>query len=135
STLTTVVVFLPLGLLKGAVGAFFSALSITLTASVLLSLLFSLTLVPLLAELLLSRTSFRESSARFIEPVNRAYERAIRWALSRRMIVGGVAGLLVAVAVVAYFRIGTGFLPEMDEGGYVLDYLTPAGTSLSETDS
>lgn len=134
STLTTVVVFLPLGLLKGAVGEFFVALSITLTASVLLSLLYALTFVPLLAEYLLSRSQFRDSSTRFIEPVNRLYERGIRWALGRRLIVGIVTVALIAVAVVAYMNIGTGFLPEMDEGGFVLDYLTPPGTSLSETD-
>ena len=83
STLTTVVVFLPLGLLQGAVGSFFSALSLTLTASVLLSLLYSLTLVPLLAEYLLANAKFVESSARFIAPVNRIYEKGMRWALSR----------------------------------------------------
>jgi CzcA family heavy metal efflux pump len=135
STLTTVVVFLPLGLLKGAVGEFFVALSVTLTASVLLSLLFSVTFVPLIAEFLLARSRYEPSSERFIEPVNRLYERGIRWALSRRLIVSGLAVALVAIAVLAYFNLGTGFLPEMDEGGFVLDYLTPPGTSLSETDS
>ncbi len=134
STLTTVVVFLPLGLLKGAVGEFFVALSITLTASVLLSLMYALTFVPLLAEFLLVRSRFRESSTRFIEPVNRLYERGIRWALHRRAMVGVITVALIVVAAVAYMSIGTGFLPEMDEGGFVLDYLTPPGTSLSETD-
>jgi len=135
STLTTVVVFLPLGTLKGAVGEFFVALSITLTAAVLLSLLYALTFVPLLAEYLLARSSFHDSSTRFIEPVNRLYERAIRWALGRRLIVGVVTLGMIALAFFAYTRVGTGFLPEMDEGGFVLDYLTPPGTSLSETDS
>jgi len=135
STLTTVVVFLPLGLLKGAVGNFFSALSLTLASSVLLSLLYSLTFIPLLAELLLSRSKFRESSARFIEPVNRLYERGVRWALARKGLVALGAALLVAVGVLTYFSLGTGFLPEMDEGGFVIDYLTPPGTSLSETDA
>lgn len=135
STLTTVVVFLPLGFLKGAVGEFFVALSVTLTASVLLSLLFSLTFVPLVAEYLLAKSSYQTSSERFIEPVNRLYERGIRWALARRLIVGAVALGLIVVAGVAYWNLGTGFLPEMDEGGFVIDYLTPPGTSLSETDS
>lgn len=135
STLTTVVVFLPLGFLKGAVGEFFVALSVTLTASVLLSLLFSLTFVPLVAEYLLAKSKYEPSSERFIEPVNRVYEHGIRWALSRRLIVGGLAIGLVVLAVFAYFNLGTGFLPEMDEGGFVLDYLTPPGTSLSETDA
>ncbi len=39
------------------------------------------------------------------------------------------------LAVFAYFKLSTGFLPEMDEGGFVVDYLTPPGTSLAETDS
>jgi len=135
STLTTVVVFLPLGYLKGTVGDFFSALSLTLVASVLLSLLYSLTVVPLLAEYFLVNSPFRESSARFIEPVNRLYERGIRWALTHRKQVGLAAILLVALPVLAYFRLRTGFLPEMDEGGFVLDYLTPPGTSLSQTNA
>src|SRR5438105_2076881 len=135
STLTTVVVFLPLGFLKGAVGEFFTALSLTLAASVLLSLVFSLTVVPLLAELLVKGAGARESSQRFIEPVHRAYERGIRWALANKAWVGGGALILALAALFAYFNLGTGFLPEMDEGGFVIDYLTPAGTSLSETDA
>jgi CzcA family heavy metal efflux pump len=135
STLTTVVVFLPLGLLQGVVGDFFSALSLTLTASVLLSLFYSLTIIPLLSEYLLKNSRFRESSSRFIEPVNRVYERGVRWAISHRALVVSAAGILVVLAVVAYSGLSTGFLPEMDEGGFVIDYLTPPGTSLSETDS
>lgn len=134
STLTTVVVFLPLGLLKGAVGEFFVALSTTLAASVLLSLVVSLTFVPLLAEYLLKNVQLSEASRRFIEPVNRLYERGIGWALSRRALVGVTAGVLIAVALLAYVNLPTGFLPEMDEGGFVLDYLTQPGTSLSQTD-
>jgi CzcA family heavy metal efflux pump len=135
STLTTVVVFLPLGYLKGTVGDFFSALSLTLSASVLLSLLFSLTLIPLLSEYLLAHSHFRESSSRFIEPVNRSYEKGIRWALEHKKLVGLAVVALIALPSIAYFRLSTGFLPEMDEGGFVLDYLTPAGTSLSQTNS
>jgi len=133
STLTTVVVFLPLGYLKGTVGEFFSALSLTLAASVLLSLLYALTVVPLLCEYLLASSQFRDSSSRFIEPVNLLYERGIRWALAHRKTVGLGAFALVALPVLVYFRLSTGFLPEMDEGGFVVDYLTPPGTSLSQT--
>ncbi|HVO79920.1 MAG TPA: efflux RND transporter permease subunit [Terriglobales bacterium] len=135
STLTTVVVFLPLGLLKGVVGDFFSALSLTLAASVLLSLVYSLTLVPLLAEYLLTKSQFRESSSRFMEPANRLYEKGIRWAIAHRRLVGIAAGTLIVLGGLAYFHLGSGFLPEMDEGGFVIDYLTPPGTSLAETDS
>ncbi len=135
STLTTVVVFLPLGLLTGVVGEFFSALSLTLVASVLLSLVYSLALIPLLAEYLLAREQFRQSSSRFMEPVNQLYERGVRWAISHKPLIGLAAVSLIVPAVLVYFKLSTGFLPEMDEGGFVVDYLTPPGTSLSETDA
>ena len=67
--------------------------------------------------------------------MNRVYERGIRWALGRKLIVGVVAAVLIIAAVFAYLNLGTGFLPEMDEGGFVVDYLTPAGTSLSQTNA
>lgn len=133
STATTLVVFLPLGLLSGFVGEFFRALSMTLAVSVLLSLIFAVALIPLLSLRFLSSGTHRTASAKFIEPVNRAYEKAVRWSLAHRGIVAIAAVALVALAVLLYTQLKTGFLPEMDEGGYVLDYRTPAGTSLDET--
>lgn len=134
STATTVVVFSPLSLLSGVVGEFFSALCITLVVAVLLSLVFALTLIPLLSERFLSRERYRGASSRFIEPVYRGYERAVRWSLGYRWLVAGLAVASVVLAAFLYTRLETGFLPEMDEGGFVLDTLTPPGTSLGETD-
>ena len=134
STATTLVVFLPLGLLKGVVGDFFGALSLTLGISVLLSLVFSLTVIPLLSQSLLVAGSHKASSERFLEPVLGVYERTVRWALGHRKIVGICALAAVLLGAFLYTRLETGFLPEMDEGGFVLDYWTPAGTSLAETD-
>jgi CzcA family heavy metal efflux pump len=134
STATTVVVFSPLTLLKGVVGEFFSALCLTLTVSVLLSLLFALTLIPLLSQAFLSRERHRATAETFIGPVNRAYERAVRWSLRKRWVVTAATIASLAVAVFLYTRAETGFLPDMDEGGLVLDMLTPPGTSLAETD-
>jgi CzcA family heavy metal efflux pump len=134
STATTVVVFSPLSLLKGVVGDFFSALCLTLAVSVLLSLVLALTLIPLLSERFLSREHHRPSADHFIAPVYRGYERLVRWALRHRAIVAGATALSVAAGVFLYTRLETGFLPEMDEGGFVLDNWTPPGTSLAETD-
>ena len=136
STATTLIVFLPLSLLKGVVGEFFSALCLTLGVSVLLSLVFALAVIPLLSQRYLSgSTGHTNKAAKFIEPVNRVYERAVRWALSHRAIaVGGALGC-VLLGVVLFLNLDTGFLPEMDEGGYVLDCITPAGTSLDETNA
>jgi CzcA family heavy metal efflux pump len=133
STATTLVVFLPLGLLKGFVGDFFSALSVTLSISILLSLVYAITLIPLLSQRFLSSQTHRAESAHFIEPVNRVYERAVRWALKHRGIVAGATIVTVILGVLLFLNLQTGFLPEMDEGGYVLDYRTPPGTSLDET--
>ena len=136
STITTVVVFLPLGFLQGAVGDFFKSLSLTLASSVLLSLLFALTLVPLLSEQFLTPERFRASSANFIEPLYRVYEKMLRWSLRNRLLVAGAAAfsLLVTVSIYVFYTSNhTDFLPEMDEGGFVIDYLTPPGTSLAET--
>ncbi len=135
STATTLIVFLPLGLLQGVVGEFFSALCLTLGISVLLSLVFAVAVIPLLSQRYLSSgsTSHAEKAARFIEPVNRVYERSVRWALDHSKIAAGAALACVVLGIVLYMNVDTGFLPEMDEGGYVLDCLTPAGTSLDET--
>ena len=133
STATTLVVFLPLGLLQGFVGEFFRALSLTLGISVLLSLVFAVAFIPLLSLRFLSSATHREHSERVIEPVNRAYERAVRWSLQRRGVVVVAALAIVVLGVILYVNLDTGFLPEMDEGGFVIDYRTAAGTSLDET--
>jgi len=137
STATTLVVFLPLSLLKGFVGEFFTALCLTLSASVVLSLIFAVAFIPLLSQRYLAGSArHTEKAGKLIEPMNRAYEKAVRWALGHRAIVAGiaVASVVLGIGLYASPALTTGFLPEMDEGGYVLDGLTPAGTSLDETD-
>jgi CzcA family heavy metal efflux pump len=133
STATTEVVFLPLALLQGVVGEFFKALCLTLGVSVLLSLVFALTIIPLFSISFLTGRTHRASSSKIMAPVLLGYEKAVRWALRHRLIVAGVALASVALAVFFYTRLETGFLPEMDEGSFILDYVTPAGTSLEET--
>jgi CzcA family heavy metal efflux pump len=133
STATALVVFLPLSLLQGVVGEFFSALCLTLSVSVLLSLVYAVALIPILSQRFLSTVTHRVESEKFIEPVNRAYEKAVRWSLNHRAIVACAALASVLLGVFFYTQVDTGFLPEMDEGGYVIDYRTPPGTSLDET--
>ena len=132
STLTTVVVFLPLGLLQGVVGQFFAALSLTLAAAVLLSLVYALFFIPNAASAFLRPG--HEASAH-LDWLSQRYQVWLRRALRRPGLV--VAGTLVfaALGVVFALSLETGFLPEMDEGGFVLDYWTPPGTSLPETDT
>jgi CzcA family heavy metal efflux pump len=131
STLTTVVVFVPLGLLQGMVGQFFAALSLTLAGAVLLSLVYALLFIPVpAARFLKAHQGKGEDLGRLSRVYDSLLGRALvrpRWVIVVTLIVAVVGGLL-------YFRLETGFLPEMDEGGYVIDYWTPPGTSLQESD-
>jgi CzcA family heavy metal efflux pump len=131
STLTTVVVFAPLGLLSGVPGQFFRALSSSLSVAVLLSLALSIGVVPLMARWAVSgHRPTGESHGRLDE----AYGRLLVVIVGRPM-VAVVAAVLLAIATVGlFYRTGTGFFPATDEGGFVLDYLTPAGSALAETD-
>jgi CzcA family heavy metal efflux pump len=147
STITTVVVFLPLGLLTGVVGQFFKALSITLTIAVIVSLFLAITLIPLLSEQFVrpedagneqtgtqKRRGILHHIGRGLDSLADIYERSLVSVLHHVWIMIGGAVLLVILGVVAARFTGTGFLPEMDEGAFVLDYFTPGGTALSETD-
>jgi len=131
STLTTVVVFAPLGLLSGVVGQFFRALSITLSVSVIISLFLALSLIPLLSHWAYGGGAHAEETSRKLDDRYTAYlEKAM--ARPRLLLVG--VGLLILFAVLVYVRVGSGFLPHMDEGGFVIDYLSPPGSALEETD-
>ena len=135
STLTTVVVFAPLGLLSGVVGDFFKALSITLSVAVLISMVLALFLIPLLAP---ASYKPRPGGEAHHEDrpgwLDRFYVSTVPVFLKRPILALVIALLLAGAAVAAYLPIGSGFLPAADEGGFVIDYITPAGMALEDTD-
>ncbi|HEY2294104.1 MAG TPA: efflux RND transporter permease subunit [Thermoanaerobaculia bacterium] len=135
STLTTVVVLAPLGFLSGVVGQFFRALSLTLSVSVLISLVLSLTLIPLLSHFAY-RHGEHGPDADTAGPsrLERGYARALAAAVRRPWAAVAAALGLAVVSYLLYLGMPSGFLPPMDEGGFVVDYLTPPGTALAETD-
>ncbi|WP_218082792.1 efflux RND transporter permease subunit [Anthocerotibacter panamensis] len=134
STVTTVVVFLPLGLLSGVAGQFFTSLTLTLTAAVIFSLVLALTLTPLLSAQWL-KDGGETAEPATLDRLDRAYVRLLKGVLTRPWWVGAVAGVLLVGGGFLFTRLGSDFLPSMDEGSYILDYLTPPGTSLAETDT
>jgi CzcA family heavy metal efflux pump len=140
STLTTVVVFIPLAYLQGMVGQFFAALSLTLSGAVLLSLFYALFFIPIpAAHFLRTRAGAPRARGESLDStglgwLGRQYESFIRRAVARPIFVIAATLLVAALGGLIYLRLETGFLPEMDEGGYVIDYVTPTGTSLQETD-
>lgn len=135
SSAATVVIFLPLAFLGGVTGAFFKALSLTMASALVISYLLTWVAVPLLAEWLIDeRHAAEHPPGRFSQRMLAGYERTLGRLLQRPVLVLiGVIPLLLAGAL-AYRQVGSGFMPQMDEGGFTLDYLSPPGTSLDETD-
>ena len=153
STITPVVVFLPLISITGVTGTFFRALAVTMGVSLFTSLALALTWTPVLSQYFIGeRTAARDevsnseegSIARllaaedaslggfFLKIVN-FHQRWLRRALAKPFWLAGMAAILVIASYVCYHYSGSDLMPEMDEGGFTLDYWTPAGTSLAET--
>jgi len=138
STITPVVVFLPLISVSGVTGSFFRALAITMTASLLTSLALALTWTPGLSLVLLherkDHTAHGDHAAgRLLSHALRIHRRVLEWSLAKPLWLGGVCALLVIATWIGYQSLGSDLLPAMDEGGFVLDYIMPAGSSLTET--
>ena len=161
STITPIVVFLPLISITGVTGTFFRALAVTMSVSLLTSLALALTWTPALSQFLikgsvskprgneaaideLSLEPEAESIRRLMEveeaslsgffrKVINFHERWLRQAIDRPRWLAGFSFALIAIAFVCYQFSGSDLLPTMDEGGFVLDYIMPAGSSLAET--
>ncbi|HEY4359663.1 MAG TPA: efflux RND transporter permease subunit [Bryobacteraceae bacterium] len=143
STITPIVVFLPLISITGVTGTFFRALAMTVGTALLTSLALALTWTPTLSHYLL-RSKGPESgdkadehghvvSTGFMGRVTRVYVRALKFVLAHPFALAAACLVLMAGSYFAYNALGSGLLPEMDEGGFILDYLMPAGSSLKDT--
>ena len=163
STITPVVVFLPLALLTGITGVFFRSLALTMSVALLTSLFLALTFTPVLAEQFIrvrSRSGSRglevsgsrgedddehPETAQPRDPETAEegplltrlmdwYEWLLAHALARRGMVLIVIGVVAVLTFVIYKGLGSEFLPEFEEHGFILDYVAPPGASLDETD-
>lgn len=135
SSACTIIIFAPLAFLSGVTGAFFKALSLTMAASLAISFLISLLAVPILSDHLLNAKDANQKEGGKLTDL---FHRGYTWLMSRLLarpwlVLLGVIPLLAA-GWVGYSRAGTGFMPAMDEGGFILDYTAEPGTSLTETD-
>ncbi|MFQ5672560.1 MAG: efflux RND transporter permease subunit, partial [Nitrospinales bacterium] len=135
SSASTLIIFVPLAFLSGVTGAFFKALSVTMAASLVISFMVAWLAVPLLSLFLLKQKDVERKSA---NPPGKArhpfYSWIMRIILPHPWLVLGVILPFLALGWLGYNQIGTGFLPRIDEGGFILDYRAKAGTSLAETD-
>ncbi len=141
STVTPVVVFLPLLAVTGVTGSFFRALAITMAVALLTSLALAVSFTPGLALLLLGE---REGESRQVEDTHGEgllgrilewHRQTLDWFLQRPVWLGVLCMLLVAGTYLGYRSLGSDLLPGMDEGGFVLDYVMPAGSSITSANS
>ncbi|HKW24536.1 MAG TPA: efflux RND transporter permease subunit [Terriglobales bacterium] len=153
STITPIVVFLPLISITGVTGTFFRALAVTVAVSLLTSLALALTWTPNLSQYFIrgrgeEEAANGESDAFSAERLLAAeeatmrgtfgrivgfYERWLRRALDHPLWLLGLSLMLIVASYACYKGLGSDLLPEMDEGGFVLDYTMPPGSSLQET--
>jgi CzcA family heavy metal efflux pump len=155
STIAPIVVFLPLISITGVTGTFFRALAVTMGVSLLTSLALALTWTPNLSQYFIRKKTpnSRVQKARsekgeirqlleveeasqsgFFLKIVSLHERWLRRALARPLWLAGISAGLIVLSYFCYRFSGSDLLPEMDEGGFVVDYIMPAGSSLAETD-
>ncbi|HEY0270348.1 MAG TPA: efflux RND transporter permease subunit, partial [Sphingomonas sp.] len=137
STMATIVVFLPLAFVSGVTGGFFRALAVTMVAALGISLLYARYVLPLVADrwLTLKDAEAADKAGRMTGAIDSRYERIGARALARPVLVAGiVAAVLIAAGGFAWTRLESGFMPAMDEGGFILDYKARPGAALGDTD-
>ena len=134
SSMATVVIFLPLAFLTGVTGAFFKALSLTMASALVISYLLTWIVVPLLSERLLDQRHItHHEGGALSQRIKHGYENLLQRWLKRPIWILLFVLPLLGVGALAFSRVGTGFMPAMDEGGFTFDYISKPGTSLEET--
>jgi len=140
STLTTIVVFLPMIFAQGITGKMTRGMALAITFSLVSSLFVALTVVPLLSYLLHGKqeangvaTENKKKKQPQFQKGRDIYRKALTWTLHhRRLVLGGTAGILIISLAIAPF-LGTEFVPAQDQGMILLKVKMPVGTALEET--
>jgi multidrug efflux pump subunit AcrB len=135
SSAATIIIFVPLAFLSGVAGAFFKALSLTMAASLIISFFVAWLAVPILCARLLKQKDTEivehgDLTLRVREIYRAKMQRLLR---QPRFVIVFLVPLLL-FGFLAFKNVGSGFMPVMDEGGFILDYISPPGTSLAEAD-
>lgn len=133
SSLATLIVFLPLSFLAGVTGAFSRALSLTMGSALLISYLMTAFVVPVLARRMVDFTRWRDPGASGGSWLGRRHTGSLDVLLRRPWLLAVILLPLLALGWFSSMRVQTGFMPRVDEGGFVMDFYTPPGTSLAET--
>src|SRR5438270_9492977 len=134
SSAATIIIFTPLAFLSGVAGAFFKALSLTMAASLIISFIVAWLAVPILCATFLKTDSKIDRPSLFTQRVHEVYRENMQRLLRRPRVIFVFLIPLLLLGFLAFKNVPSGFMPVMDEGGFILDYISPPGTSLAETD-
>jgi cobalt-zinc-cadmium resistance protein CzcA len=132
SMLVIIIAHLPIFTLQRQEGRIFAPMAYTVVSALIGSLIFSLTLVPLLSLFMLGNTTAHEDNA-IVRLCKRIYQPVLRFALERRIAVVGAAILALVGSLALVPKLGTEFLPELNEGALWINIMLPPGISVSET--
>lgn len=134
SSLATLIVFLPLSLLSGVTGSFSKALAVTMGAALVISYLMAAFVVPVLAGHLIDFQRWHDPAAGREGWLERQHAGLLDRLLRKPGILALVAVPLLLVGAIAYNGVPSGFMPKVDDGGFIMDFYTLPGTSLTETE-
>src|SRR5205809_2069759 len=136
TTLSLVVIFLPVVFLGGVAGRFLKSFGLTMAVSIMVSMLVSFTLTPMLSSRFLRKNSQHKSKdSGFYRIIDRAYGRMLNWALAHRAIMVGFFLLTVLSIVPMAMLVGKDFFAFDDQNEFEIVIKTPDGTSLAGTDA
>jgi len=136
TTLSLVVIFVPVAFIPGVMGSFLKSFGLTMAGAIMVSLLVAFTLTPMLSSRFLRHVPGKGLSreAWFFRPIDHAYTAVLRAAMRHRWMVVSAAFLtMAAIPLVARF-VGTAFIPEDDRGDFEVNIKTPQGYTLARTD-
>jgi len=136
SSFSTIVVFAPLAFLTGVTGAFFKSLSLTMAISLFVSMFLSIFFIPILSQRFITDKDAQkqEKEGKILKFIFKYYEKSLNFLFNKKIWAFAISIFLMAASYFFYNHLQSGFMPEMDEGAFILDYRTTPGTSLEETD-
>ncbi|MCX8071964.1 MAG: efflux RND transporter permease subunit [Candidatus Binatia bacterium] len=137
TTLSLVVIFLPVAFMEGRVGRFFNSYGVTVACAIMVSLLVSFTLTPMLCARFLKinpHKGMRSRQRGFYAVIDRGYGALLRWSLQHRWVIVLASVLTVATTIPLFRMVGKDFLPQDDQSEFEVIVQTPEGYSLARTD-
>jgi HAE1 family hydrophobic/amphiphilic exporter-1 len=137
TTLSLVVIFLPVVFLGGIPGRFLKSFGLTMAVSIMVSMLVSFTLTPMLSSRFLKKigTGHKSKESGFYRVIDRSYGYLLRWALEHRKMMIGMFAIVVFSTVPLFMLVGLDFFAMDDQNEFEIVIKTPDGTSLAGTDA